>query len=69
MGNKLEIDGPAGRSEVTENYRDNYDRIFRKIPKCKNCDLDLSGFYDEHRDFYICVCGAKYRGVRSNAKT
>jgi len=27
---KLLIDGPAGRNEVTENYRDNYDMIFRK---------------------------------------
>jgi hypothetical protein len=27
---KLEIDGPAGRQEVSDNYRDNYDLIFRK---------------------------------------
>lgn len=28
MSKKLEIDGPAGRQEVSDAYRDNYDRIF-----------------------------------------
>lgn len=27
---KLEIDGPAGRNEVSDKYRSNYDRIFRE---------------------------------------
>jgi hypothetical protein len=27
----LKIDGPAGRQEITREYRDNYDRIFRGI--------------------------------------
>jgi hypothetical protein len=26
----VEIDGPAGRQEVTKEYRDNYDRIFSR---------------------------------------
>jgi len=30
MSEKLDIDGPAGRQEVTDKYRDNYDRIFKK---------------------------------------
>jgi hypothetical protein len=28
---KLSIDGPAGRNEVTNQYRSNYDRIFGGI--------------------------------------
>jgi hypothetical protein len=28
---KLPIDGPAGRNEVSDEYRDNYDRIFKKV--------------------------------------
>jgi hypothetical protein len=34
---KLPIDGPAGRNEVTENYRDNYDSIFRKSTTLYHC--------------------------------
>jgi len=35
MGKKLEIDGPAGRQEVNENYRSNYDHIFGPPKKSK----------------------------------
>jgi hypothetical protein len=31
----LKIDGPAGRQEITREYRDNYDRIFRGISSSK----------------------------------
>jgi hypothetical protein len=27
----LKIDGPAGRQEITREYRNNYDRIFRGV--------------------------------------
>ena len=33
---KLPIDGPAGRQEVTDDYRDNYDRIFRPTKSKKD---------------------------------
>lgn len=33
MGKKIEIDGPAGRQEVNDAYRSNYDAIFSKKSK------------------------------------
>jgi hypothetical protein len=33
MGKKIEIDGPAGRQEVSDKYRSNYDAIFSKKSK------------------------------------
>ena len=38
---KLEIDGPAGRNEVSDKYRLNYDGIFRK-PLLRSDDEDLN---------------------------
>jgi hypothetical protein len=36
MSEKLPIDGPAGRQEVSEAYRDHYDAIFK--PKKSKTD-------------------------------
>ena len=32
------IDGPAGRQEVTDEYRENYDRTFNGTSVCTGCD-------------------------------
>ena len=37
MKKKLDIDGPAGRQEVNQNYLDNYDAIFRKEVRISFC--------------------------------
>jgi hypothetical protein len=34
---KLTIDGPAGRNEVSEKYRDHYDMVFRNSTTLYHC--------------------------------
>jgi len=32
-------------------------------PKCRECGRVLDGFFDCHRDFFLCQCGMKWRGA------
>ena len=41
---------------------------FPEDPKCKRCKRELTGYYDDHRGFYKCQCGAEYKGYRPKEK-
>ena len=67
MSKKLSIDGPAGRNEVTDDYRDNYDMIFRR---------SISLYFGGERILETLPCGGfktfpkkSQKGGGKNAKT
>lgn len=38
-------------------------RIKGTDPTCLKCGRLLDGYYQFHRDFYLCQCGMKYKGA------
>jgi len=51
----VKIDGPAGRQEVTDEYRKNYDRIFNGTSVC-NCPDPRLCKVDRSKSCKHCAC-------------